>query len=135
MFLYFTCFKLLSILLIRYHFLLVSLIYVFFSVNDWLKAADTTVGGKTDGINKLWLHLACPTRIAQHKDGICEASSFDNLNDDLYMKSVKPAHSSFGVVSYDQKSDSTLLVRSNYPISIVNFRTTLSFGNWNTICY
>ena len=83
---------------------------VLFSVNDWLESIDPTVDGK-GGTDKLWFHLACPTRIAKHKDGICEASSFDDLDDDLYVKSVKPAHSSFGVVSYDHKTDSTLLVR------------------------
>ncbi len=63
---------------------------------------------KDDG--KLWFHLACPTRIAKHKDGICEASSFNDLDDDQYIKSVKPAHSAFGVVSYDETTNSTLLV-------------------------
>jgi len=83
------------------------------SVNDWLKSVDVTVDGN-EGVDKLWFHLACPTRIAKHKDGICEASSFDDLDDELYMKSVKPAHSSFGVVSYDQKTDSTLLICRPY---------------------
>lgn len=75
---------------------------------------------KKDG--KLWFHLACPTRIAKHKDGVCEASSFDDLNDDLYIKSVKPAHSAFGVVSYDKETDSTLLVSMkvvNYLVKIL----------------
>ena len=70
---------------------------------------DPTVDEKKED-DKLWFHLACPTRIAKHKDGICEASSFDDLDDNLYIKSVKPAHSAFGVVSYDEKTDSTLLV-------------------------
>mmetsp|Transcript_22768 Transcript_22768/g.53962 ORF Transcript_22768/g.53962 Transcript_22768/m.53962 type:complete len:345 (+) Transcript_22768:121-1155(+) len=86
---------------------------VFFSVNDWLESVEPTIDGQ-GGSDKLWFHLACPTRIAKHKDGICEASSFDELNDDLYMKSVKSAHSSFGVVSYDQKTDSTLLICRPY---------------------
>ena len=58
-----------------------------------------------------WFHIACPVRIAHHKDGICEANSFADLDDNLYKKTVKPSHSAFGVVSYDQRTDSTLLVR------------------------
>lgn len=96
---------------------------ILFSVNDWLTSVDATVDGKEEGTDKLWFHLACPTRIAKHKDGICEASSFDDLDDDLYMKSVKPAHTSFGVVSYDRKTDSTLLVRDNHATSLVHFRS------------
>ena len=85
---------------------------MFSSVNDWLVSVDPTLAEEGE-TNKIWFHLACPTRIAKHKDGVCEAGSFDELDDDLYRKSVKPAHSSFGVVSYDEKTDSTLLVRSD----------------------
>lgn len=77
----------------------------------------------------MWFHLACPTRIAKHKDGICEASSFDDLDDEIYVKSVKPAHSSFGVVSYDEKTDSTLLVRRKYDGDIVPFLRETFLGN------
>ena len=58
----------------------------------------------------LWFHLACPTRIAQHKDGVCEAGTFDSLDDALYRKTVKPAQTSFAVVSYDEATDSTVVV-------------------------
>ena len=107
--------------------LLVSLIYLFYSVEDWLKSIDTTLEGKEERGDKLWFHLACPTRIAKHKDGICEASSFDDLEDELYKKTVKPAHSSFGVVSYDQTTDSTLLVRYKYEIvlCVITVRNSL----------
>lgn len=60
--------------------------------------------------NMFWLHLACPTRIAQPKDGICEAGTFSDLDDTLYLKTVKPAETSFGVVRYDEDSDSTLVI-------------------------
>ena len=91
---------------------------VFDSVDEWLESIDSTSSTSFEGNEErdckyLWYHLACPTRIAKHKDGVCEASSFDNLDDDLYKKTVKPAHSSFGVVSYDETTDSTLLVRRN----------------------
>ena len=87
-------------------------LHTFFSVEDWLKSIDEPIVGKGERVRKLWFHLACPTRIAKHKDGVCEASSFDSLDDELYKKTVKPAHSSFGVVSYDRRTDSTLLVRN-----------------------
>jgi len=84
------------------------------SVEDWLKSIDEPIVGKGERVRKLWFHLACPTRIAKHKDGVCEASSFDSLDDELYKKTVKPAHSSFGVVSYDRRTDSTLLICRPY---------------------
>ena len=89
-------------------------------MDDWLSSMDQSNAKNTEDV-KLWLHLACPTRIAKHKDGICEAGSFDDLDDALYVKSVKPAHSAFGVVSYDEKSDSTLLVRTKISICLVIF--------------
>lgn len=97
-------------------------------MNDWLQSVDAKVDGKEDEVSKLWFHLSCPTRIAKHKDGICEASAFDDLDDDLYMKSVKPAHSSFGVVSYDQATDSTLLVRNNNRPVSVHLQSRISLG-------
>lgn len=72
------------------------------SADQWLD------NGASD--NGLWLHLACPTRISKPKDGICEAGPFDDLEDSEYLKTVKPAETSFGVVDYDMASDSTLLI-------------------------
>lgn len=57
-----------------------------------------------------WLHLACPTRIVKPKNGVCEAGTFQELSEDEYLKTVKPAETSFGVVSYDPNSDSTLII-------------------------
>jgi 23S rRNA-/tRNA-specific pseudouridylate synthase len=72
------------------------------TVDEWLKT--------NEGSSCIWLHLACPTRIESHKDGICEAGSFECLSESEYQKSVKSAHSSFGVVSYDESTDSTVLI-------------------------
>lgn len=94
--------------------ILLLVLRIFYSVDDWLRSIDTTFDRKEEKADKLWFHLACPTRIAKHKDGVCEASSFDDLEDDLYKKTVKPAHSSFGVVSYDETTDSTLLICRPY---------------------
>lgn len=93
-----------------------------YSVDEWLETTsdkkynpepeESSIPPSTKIKKKemIWLHLACPTRIAQHKDGVCEAGSFHDLDDDEYLKTVKPAHTAFGVVSYDPKSDSTVVV-------------------------
>lgn len=73
--------------------------------------ADTTEDeSKKTKQKMLWFHLACPTRVAQHKDGICEAGKFDTLDDEVYVKGVKPAQTSFGVVRYDATTDSTIIL-------------------------
>lgn len=74
------------------------------SVDEWL---DTDSSGEKKA---RWLHLTCPTRIANHKDGVCEAGSFEDLPDEVYAKSVKPAQTAFGVVRYDEETDSTILI-------------------------
>jgi 23S rRNA-/tRNA-specific pseudouridylate synthase len=74
------------------------------TIDEWL----TTTNNNPN--SALWFHISCPTRIANHKDGICEAGSFQDLSDELYLKSVKPAQTSFGVVRYDADTDSTILV-------------------------
>ena len=58
----------------------------------------------------LWFHLACPTRVAKPKDGICEAGSFGDLESITYEKTVKPSETAFSVVHYDAQSDSTVLI-------------------------
>ena len=58
---------------------------------------------------KLWFHLACPCRIASHKNGVCEAGEFPDLDDES-AKKVKPAQTAFAVVAYDEKSDSTIVL-------------------------
>ncbi|OEU20571.1 pseudouridine synthase, partial [Fragilariopsis cylindrus CCMP1102] len=69
------------------------------------------------GCQKLYLARVkgkFPLKIVKHKDGVCETSSFDDLSDELYKKTVKPAHTAFGVVSYDEKTDSTLVICRPY---------------------
>jgi len=75
-----------------------------FNEDDWLADSANT------NHRMRWLHFACPTRIAQPKDGVCEAGTFEDLDDDLYRKTVKAAETSFGVVRYDEDSDSTILI-------------------------
>ena len=57
-----------------------------------------------------WLHLACPTRVLQYKDYLCAAGSFCEVSDEVYNSSVKASQTSFGVVSYCTKTDSTPVV-------------------------
>jgi 23S rRNA-/tRNA-specific pseudouridylate synthase len=73
---------------------------------SWLKPTQDA----DQEANMLWLNLAAPTRVANKKDGICEAGSFENLDPETYMKTVKPAHTSFGVVQYDADTDSTIVL-------------------------
>ena len=75
-----------------------------FSAEEWLQPT----GEKS--AEMMWFHLACPNRIAQPKDGICEAGNFEDLDEKLYLKTVKPAETSFGVVRYDEATDSTIVI-------------------------
>lgn len=77
------------------------------SENDWIESIDND---KLEADNIYWFHLACPTRIAKPKDGVCEAGIFDTLTDEAYKKTVKSAETSFGVVKYDKASDSTIVL-------------------------
>ncbi|KAL3929837.1 MAG: hypothetical protein SGBAC_012037, partial [Bacillariaceae sp.] len=79
------------------------------SDKDWLKPLEETTSSSEDS-GRFWFHLACPTRIAKPKDGVCEAGPFDELDNVLYHKTVKPAGTSFGVIRYDEATDSTIVV-------------------------
>jgi 23S rRNA-/tRNA-specific pseudouridylate synthase len=71
-------------------------------------STSTTTKNSNDAMH--WFHLACPTRVAQHKDGICEAGAFVDLDETTYVKTVKSAQTSFGVVQYDPDTDSTVIM-------------------------
>ncbi len=72
--------------------------------------ATSLTSATTTARNMLWLTLACPTRVAQHKDGICQAGAFDELDDELYRKTVKPAQTSMAAIQYDPLTDSTIVL-------------------------
>jgi len=81
------------------------------TVEEWLKAIrddGTRERAATDRM--VWLHLACPVRIEQPKNGVCASGLFDDLDAATYVKTVKPAQTSFAVVQYNEKDDSTLLL-------------------------
>jgi len=75
------------------------------NVDEWL---GTCINAEVKDL--LWFHLACPTRVVQHKDGICEAGNFEDLDDAQYSKTVKPAETAFRVVRYDPATDSTVVI-------------------------
>jgi 23S rRNA-/tRNA-specific pseudouridylate synthase len=77
---------------------------------EWLRSADNEEEETKCRSGFLWFHLACPTRIAKPKDGVCEAGTFETLDNVLYKKTVKSAETSFGVVRYDAATDSTVVV-------------------------
>jgi len=81
------------------------------SIEDWLGSLDSFPCTSSEKLpNLLWFNLACPVRIAEHKDGICEGGSFAELDDEVYQQSVKPAQTAFGVVRYDEATDSTVVI-------------------------
>ena len=80
------------------------------AVFDAKKPLDWWLHTNNHDDDRGWLNLACPTRIAEHKDGICMAGRFDNLRDDIYRKTVKASQTAFGVVAYCSTSDSTVVV-------------------------
>ena len=82
------------------------------SVDEILSELETKINNSKDDADttkRLWFHLACPCRIASHKNGVCEAGEFPGLDDEL-AKKVKPAQTAFAVVAYDEKSDSTIVL-------------------------
>jgi 23S rRNA-/tRNA-specific pseudouridylate synthase len=58
----------------------------------------------------VWFHIACPVRIEQPKIGVCAAGTFPDLEDALYVQTVKPAHTAIGIVRYCPVTDSTVLI-------------------------
>ena len=73
------------------------------------KTNDRKDDADRNKMKRLWFHLACPCRIASHKNGMCKAGEFPDLDDEL-AKKVKPAQTAFAVVSYDEISDSTIVL-------------------------
>ena len=57
-----------------------------------------------------WLNFACPCRVSSHKDGICEAGEFIHLTNDKDRKGIKPAQTSFALLTYDASSDTSVVL-------------------------
>ena len=57
-----------------------------------------------------WLNFSSPCRISSHKNGICETGSFYELQSENDRKGIKPAQTSFTLLSYDNSSDTSLVV-------------------------
>eukprot|EP00522_Entomoneis_paludosa_P001401 CAMPEP_0172476526 /NCGR_PEP_ID=MMETSP1065-20121228/70422_1 /TAXON_ID=265537 /ORGANISM="Amphiprora paludosa, Strain CCMP125" /LENGTH=563 /DNA_ID=CAMNT_0013234749 /DNA_START=134 /DNA_END=1825 /DNA_ORIENTATION=+ len=73
---------------------------------DSLKSADE----QTNAGNVYWLHFSCPVRVAEPIRGVSMSGLFEDLDNEKYLKTVKPAQTSFSVVGYDKKSDSTIVM-------------------------
>lgn len=56
-----------------------------------------------------WLHFACPCRISSHKNGVCEAGDF-SAKSGSELEGTKPAQTAFTLLSYDEASDTSLLL-------------------------
>ena len=56
-----------------------------------------------------WLHFACPCRISSHKNGVCESGDF-SAKSESELEGTKPAQTAFTILSYDEASDTTLLL-------------------------
>ena len=57
-----------------------------------------------------WLHVACPTRVEQATIGVCVCGTFDDLDEETYLRTVKPAETAFAAVKYDQTTDTTIVL-------------------------
>lgn len=56
-----------------------------------------------------WLHFACPCRISSHKNGVCEAGDFSGKSESE-LADIKPAQTAFTFLSYDEATDTSLLL-------------------------
>ena len=65
---------------------------------------------KTRDESLLWLNFACPCRISSHKNGVCEAGSFSYMKDDDDRVGIKSAETSFAFLSYNEVSDTSLVL-------------------------
>ena len=81
-------------------------------VETWLSSLTGSDASfkQSDNATMLWLHVACPVRVVNFKDGGCESGTFDHINEELYRRNVKPAQTSFAVIRYDAESDSTVVL-------------------------
>jgi hypothetical protein len=83
------------------------------SVEDMINRAiglATTDNSSSANRSLLWLNFACPCRIASHKNGVCEAGDFADLDNPVDRKGIKPAQTSFVLLSYDALSDTSLVL-------------------------
>lgn len=83
------------------------------SVEDMINRAirlATTDNDSSANRSLLWLNFACPVRVASHKNGVCEAGDFSDLVDPVDRKGIKPAQTSFVLLSYDSLSDTSLVL-------------------------
>ena len=66
-------------------------------IAEFQRPLDYWLAHDVETSQKPWLNVACPILI--RNKGKCEAGAFRDISDDEYYKSVKPAHTAFGVVT------------------------------------
>jgi 23S rRNA-/tRNA-specific pseudouridylate synthase len=77
-------------------------------VSTNIHISDSTY--QTNDTPLCWLNFACPCRVSSHKDGICEAGDFAHLADEKERKTIKPAQTSFTILTYDDSSDTSVVL-------------------------
>jgi 23S rRNA-/tRNA-specific pseudouridylate synthase len=71
---------------------------------------DSNQTGGSTSSSILWLNFACPCRVLSHKDGVCEAGDFSHLTEESERNGIKPAQTSFTLLSYDESSDTSVVL-------------------------
>lgn len=72
-----------------------------------LSDQEDSVNGQQSTQSYFWLNLACPCRISQPKNGVCETGDFASQQGKT---GAKPAQTSFALVAYDEQTDSSAIV-------------------------
>ncbi|KAL7529395.1 hypothetical protein ACHAWF_002959 [Thalassiosira exigua] len=80
------------------------------STEEMISAAIPSPESGVSTTSTKWLNFSCPCRIASHKNGVCEAGDFYHLRSENDRKGIKPAQTSFALISYDESSDTSLVV-------------------------
>jgi len=81
-------------------------------LEDWLQALECEDICQTNFSSNsfVWMRLCCPVRVEEPKNGICKAGIFDELDDKTYHETVKAAETSFALLKFDAKSDSSVVL-------------------------
>ncbi len=72
-------------------------------------AVGSPAQAESERLSVKWFHFACPCRISSHKNGVCEAGDFSSKSENE-LEGAKPAQTAFTILSYDEASDTSLLL-------------------------
>lgn len=65
------------------------------------------------------------------------SGAFEDLNNEMYAKTVKASQSSFALLKYDEKSDSSVVLCRPETVSVMEdgcMRMHISFFSWKAQC-